>query len=282
MLDAARWRQAVGQLVREDVGELGEEGFCGRVLLWRRAVLRRFGAREYGEDFFHIVVAEGSAEPLDGERGEGADRRRIVEALERANEARGVARCGANGDGSVSPTDHGVVFREPRHAENGVVALQRRGGERGLERNRSTRGSGEGVIGGDLSRGRDNGTVGELDRAIGREEFEAAACGEGRIDESLARGAAVQQQGGGLTREESPQLEQRRGGTANSMELQRGRGRGKGDSGSGSARVRRRSVRRSETRRRCGRRRSGARARQRTGAGARAAMRVRCDMYSGE
>ena len=97
---------------------------------------------------------------------------------------------------AIAPADDHVVLGEPAHAQDDVVALQWRGGERGGEADGGSLRGGERVRDGHLTGGSDNGAIGELDRAVGRLELQAAAGGIGGVDESGPGRAAVDQRDG--------------------------------------------------------------------------------------
>ena len=236
VLHATRGRQAVGQLVREHVCEFLEQRLRGGVFLGRR---RGCGLwlHKHGEQVVHKPALVGAAEALEGDGSEARHRRLIVDALKRLDEARRSTLVGrANRDGAVGPSDDRVVRGQPGHAQDGVVALEGRGGEGRGERDVGSLGSSQGEVGYRTSLGKDDRAVGEFDGAVGRREREPASAGEGGIDE-LARRSAVEQQRGSVSGEEATQLEQGCWLAAYSVEFQRRKGRGRGGSLQGRVEV---------------------------------------------
>ncbi len=134
------------------------------------------------------------AEGLHRHRGQlqGSGRRLggVGDRLQRPNDALRPTRR-AYGQRPIGPADLGVVGGEPRHAQDGVVALERSGGERSGERRRGAVGGDQLAGSGDAAGDGDDAPIGESDGAIGGRELEAASRGEGGVDE-LGRRAAVE------------------------------------------------------------------------------------------
>lgn len=85
------------------------------------------------------------------------------------------------------------MLRQPGDTQDGVVALQRRSGERGCERDRGTFCGSERPVGGRLSCSIDDAAIGQSDGAVRGGEGKAACLGKGDVDEAVGRAAVDQQ-----------------------------------------------------------------------------------------
>jgi hypothetical protein len=195
------------QLVGEYVMVLLQQCLSER-MLWRSGDVG-VGLRlhEQHENLLDLPPAVSPAESLDRDGGEPSGTGYITDALDRLDVARWLS-WRSNLNRAILPSDDHIVSGEPGHAEDGIVTLQRRGGERGRERDQwSTLRRSQCERYGDLAMGRDDGTVGESDGAVRGCEYEAAAARVVRVNE-FRRCTTVNHERGWVSIEESSQFEQ--------------------------------------------------------------------------